>query len=402
MATATPASPANQTVGRIPQTSVGVPGAGPFIRYAANPGQLPAYSANGNAFGSRVQLPLSAVSGFLKGMRLTVTVPGSTTSTAGSYSSTTSAAAADAPWNVIQTLDFRDAGGQPIYQPYDGFSLFCLQLYSGQCGNGGSQDPRVLPSYTAVSTTSGANGGQFQFKYYLPFSINSSDYCALPSDNSAELPKLSILFNTSASVYSTAPSVLGTINVTVEEDFAPVPTNYQGLSPFDDGASAQWWINNSAQQPPSAAAARILDQSVGQFVHSKIYVFRDGSNVRQDVFPSTDFSYYIDNYPYLSQMLIQDLYDDMAKAYGVGSTVYQARPAGVISLPYWRQSIRTEVDGSDDLERILVTTGSTKLEVGGTWGTFTGVGQLQALTGMLFPGPSGWPYGSQSAIVQGG
>lgn len=392
MANGTAPSPAAQTVGRIPQTTVAVPSGGPFIRYANDPGSLPAYTQPGIPFGGRAQLPLSAVSGFLRGLVLTVSIVGSTSTAASAF-------AADAPWNVIQTLDFRDAGGQPIYQPMDGFSLFLINLYSGQCGNGGSQDPRVLPSYSAPQTASGAGSGGFSFKLYIPLAINSSGYCALPTDNSAELPKLTVLFNSSSQVYTTAPTTLGTITLSVEMDFLPIPSNYAGLTPYDDGASAQWWINQSAMNPPSGSAMRVLDQSVGQFVHTKIYVFRDGNNVRQDVFPATDFSYYIDNYPYISQQFIQDRYDAMAKAYGVGNTVFQARPTGVIAIPDWRQSIKTEVDSSDDLERILVTTGSTKLEVGGTWGTFTGVGQLTSLTGQVFPGPSGWPYGSQSATV---
>lgn len=391
MAAGTAPNPSQQEVGRIPQTTVGVPGGGPFIRYANNPGMLPAYTSTGNAFGARVNLPLTSVSGFLRRYRLTITANAGATTGAGFT--------ADGPWNTLQTLTFNDSGGQPIYQPYDGFSLFALQLYSGQCGNGGSQDPRIMPSYSTVSATTGA----YQYKIELPFAINSSDYCALPSDNSAELPKMSVLFAaTAATVLSGTITTAPTLNIVAEADFAPVPNNYPGLSPFDDGASAQWWINNSSQQPPSAAAARIQDQSVGQFVHSKIYVFRDGNNARQDVYPSTDFSYYIDNYPYVSSARNDDIYDIMAKAYGVGNTVFQTRPTGVIALPFWRQSVRREVDDSDDLERILVTTGSTKLEVGGTWGTFTGVGQLQALTGMVFPGATGWPYGSQAAVVASG
>lgn len=391
-------SPAAQTVGRIPQTTTAVPAGGAFVRYANEPGNLPAYTNQAVPYGGRIQLPLSAVSGFLKGILLTVSQTASTSSTTVSTSS-------DAPWDAIQTLDFRDADGQPIYQPVDGFSLFAINLYSGQCGSGGLQDPRVLPSFSNISTASGTAAGQFQFKLYIPFAANSSGYCALASDNSAELPRLSILMNAASTLYGTTnPPSSNSVNfaITAQLDYLPIPSNYAGLTPFDDGASAQWWINQSAQNPPSGSAMRVLDQSVGQFVHTKIYTFRDGNNARQDVFPSTDFSYYVDNYPYISQQFIADRYDWMAKAYGVGSTIFQARPTGVIAIPDWRQSVASSVDSYDDLERILVTTGSTKLEVGGTWGTFTGVGQLTSLTGMVFPGPSGWPYGSQSATVQGG
>lgn len=391
-----PPSPAAQTVGRIPQTTVAVPSGGSFMRYANDPGQLPAYTNQSTLFGGRLNLPLSAVSGFLKGIILTV---GNTTGNNSAGSGVTVNSTTEAPWSTIATLDFRDAGGQPIYQPIDGFSLFCINLYSGQCGNGGAQDPRTLPSWTAISSGTGTGNGQFQFKFYIPFSVNSANYCSLPADNSAELPKLSLLLNPQSSVFTSSPS-WNNVNISAELDFAPIPSNYAGLTPYDDGASAQWWIAQSAQAPPANTASRILDNQVGQFLHSKIYVLRDGSANRQDFFPSSDFSYYIDNYPYYSSSFIQNIYDAMAKAYFVGTSIFNARPTGVIALPWWRQSLMREVSDIDDLERILVTTGSTKLEIGGTWGNLTGVPTLTALTGQVFPGPSGWPYGSQSATIQ--
>jgi hypothetical protein len=383
---ASAANPAAQEVGRTPQTTVGLPGGGPFIRYAPTPAIQGAGSTliSGVAYGARPVIQLSAVGGFLKGIRLRVQASGGTR-TAGTQP-------ADAPFAAIQSIAIKDASGQPIYQPLDGYSLFLINLYSGQCGSGGSQDPRILPDWAAWASF----GNTYTFFLYLPLAVNSSGYCSLPSDNSAELPKLEILVAPEASVVTGAVGgVASTLQLTIEEDFYAVPNNYPNLEPFDVGASAQWFITTSAQNPPSGAYMRVLDQAVGQFIHTKIYVFRDGNNVRQDIFPPSDLSLWIDNYPYRFEFNL-DRYVEMAKAFGVGNTVFQPRPTGVIAHS-WRQSVRMEVDDSDDLERLLVTTGATKVEIGGTWGTFTGVGQLTALTGMVFPGPSGWPYGSQSA-----
>lgn len=380
MANASVPAAGTQTVGRIPQTTIATPEGGPFVRYAPTPSVQPAYTNPNLAFGARSQLPLSAVGGYLRGFYLTVQATGGT--------GTVAVYAADAPWNVIASLTIKDQQGQVIYQPLDGFGLLLMQLYSGQVANGGSQDPRVLPSYTAPATS-----GNFQFRLFLPFQVNSSGYCSLPCDNSAELPRLEILLNTSANVYTTPPTTLPSITLIVEEDYWPVPNNLPDLAPFDAGASAQWFVTVSGQNPPSGAAARILDQAVGQFLHTKVYVFRDGSNVRQDAFPVNDQQLWIDNYLYRYEPNFSR-YDHMAQAFGVGTTVFQARSTGVIAHT-WRQSVQTEVTTADDLERILVTTGATKLEIGGTWGTFTGTGQLYAYTGMVFPGPSGWPYGSQ-------
>lgn len=378
-----------QDVGRIPQTTVGMPAGGPPIRYATRSQQL-AYSVTGQAFGANITQPLVAVAGFLTALIVKVAAVGGTSTGA-------TVATADAPWSAIGTLTLRDASGQPIFPAVDGFGIFLINLYSGMAGNGGAQDPRVLPSFSAIVTASGAGSGNFTMKLWLPLEANSSGYCALPADNSAELPKLFITLGTSAAVYSTAPTTLPTLTVTVEEEFLAVPNNYPNWVPFDAGASAQWMLTVSGNNPPNAAAQRVQDQGVGQFVHSKIYVLRDSTNARIDSFPSSDLTWWIDNYPYLFE-LSDDRFDKLAKEFFVGTSVFQARPAGVIAYTR-RSSLSTtlgEVTMADDLEALLVTTGSTKVEVGGTWGTISNQpASLTAYTGLIFPGPTGWPYGSQ-------
>lgn len=390
---ATAPNPAAQDVGRIPQTTVGLPPGGSFIRYSQGDSEQQGYVSTGNAFGNQITLPLSAVGGFLSGLLVKVAAVNGTSTGA-------VVAAADAPFSAIAALTLRDASGQPIIPSIDGFGLFLINLYSGMCGQAGIQDPRVLPSWTAMQLTSGAGAGNFVFKLVVPLAVNSSGYCALPCDNSAELPKLYITLGQSAAVYSTPPTTLPTLTVTVEELFAAVPNNYPDLAPYDVGASAQWMLTVSGQNPPSGAAQRILDQGVGQFVHTKIYVLRDSTNARVDAFPASDLALWIDNYPYKFE-LSDDRFDKLAKAFGVGATGagLQARPTGCLVYT-WRQSVQQQVSDADDLEDILVTTGSTKVEVGGTWGTISNQpASLTCYTGLVFPGPSGWPYGSQGAVA---
>lgn len=391
VAAASAPSVAGQDVGRIPQTTVGMPPGGPPIRYATRSQQL-AYTVTGQAFGANITQPLVAVAGFLTALIVKI-------GTSGFTSTAAVVATADSPWNIIASLTLRDASGQPIYPAVDGFGLFLINLYSGMTGDGGGQDPRTLPSFSAVQLTSGAGAGGFVIKLWLPLEANSSAYCALPADNSAELPKLFITLNSSAALYTTPPSTLGTMNVTVEEEFLAVPNNYPNWVPFDAGASHQWMLTTSGNNPPNAAAQRVQDQGVGQFVCTKIYVLRDGNNVRQDSFPTSDLTWWIDNYPYLFE-LSDDRFDKMAKQFGTGQVGFTGltRPAGVIAF-----TRRTSLSGglgavllADDLEAALVTTGSTKIEVGGTWGTLSAQpASLTAYTGMVFPGPTGWPYGSQ-------
>ena len=181
----------------------------------------------------------------------------------------------------------RDASGQPIYPAIDGFGLYLINLYGGQIAAYGDQNPSALPSWVATVVVSGSGAGNFTFKLYAPLEYNSSGYTSLPADNSAELPKLLIQFAASATVYGTQPSTVPTLTLTVEEEYWTVPNNMPDLAPYDVGASSQWILTTSGQNPPSNAYMRVLDQGVGQFVHTKIYVYRDSTNARVDNFPAS-------------------------------------------------------------------------------------------------------------------
>jgi hypothetical protein len=231
---ATAPNVAAQTVGRLPQTTQGIPGGGPFIRYAEQATAL-AYSTAGIAFGGLSNLPLTAVPGFLRGLFIKVQASGGT-------GANVPTASADAPYNVISQFTLRDASGQPIYPAIDGFGLFLINLYSGQCGDSGDQNPAAVPSFSAVVVTSGSGAGNFTFKIYAPLEYNSSAYTSLPADNSAELPKLLIQLAAAGTVYGTLPSTLPTLTLTVEEEYWTVPNNMPDLAPYDVGASAQWTL----------------------------------------------------------------------------------------------------------------------------------------------------------------
>lgn len=393
MANPAAASPAAQTVGRLPQTTQGLPQGGPFIRYCEE-AQQQGYSSSANAFGALITLPLSAVSGFLRALIVKVQA-------AAGSGATVVTAAADAPWNVISQLTFKDSSGQTIYPAIDGYSLFLINLYSGQTlvGQGGQQSPGGLPSFAAIQTASGSGAGNFTFKLWVPLEFNSSGYCSLPSDNSAEVPKLVVQLAAAATVYAAGgvPATAPTLTVTVEEPYYAVPNNMPDLAPFDVGASAQWLITTSGQNPPSNAYMRVLDQGVGQFVHTKIIIYRDSNNARQDFFP-TNLELWIDNFQYRNE-LIDDRYDRMVKHFNPTNCgtngAAGSRPTGVIAYT-WRNAIQEQVSSADDAELILVTTGSTKVEYGGTWQTNANApAQLTTLTGMIFPGQSGYPFGSQ-------
>src|ERR1700744_6219668 len=119
------ANPSMGTVTRAPQTTAATPAAAgvPFARLSRK-GQIFGPAVSGQAFGSLWTPLLKPVGGYPRSLKLYVTASGGTGA---------ATAAQDAPYNVVQNLFFRDPFGQPIIQA-DGFSLYLINIYSGQVG----------------------------------------------------------------------------------------------------------------------------------------------------------------------------------------------------------------------------------------------------------------------------
>lgn len=371
-------NPGLGTVSRRPQTTgqAAADPSVPFVRLSRR-AKLQAWVAANVAFGTLVQNPLKAAGGYLRGYRLRFQIAAGTSTGA-------VVAAADAPWNLITNIFLRDPFGQPIFMAA-GWETFLIQLFSGQCGNGLMQDPRNLPSFSAIQLTSGAGAGNATFELYIPLEFDSAAYCCLASLNASAQPSLAIQLAPAATVYTTPPTTLGNITVTCTEEFWSVPTNAPDLAPPGIGSSAQWSSAPAAVQVASASSTRVPWPRVGTYIHTMIGTLRDQTGARVGAFPLTDLSLYVDGVPIISSEPWGDRIDDIYRAFAVNP------PTGVIVATF-RQSVREEVDNSDTHDVLLPTTPATLLEIGGTWGTIaSGPGVLTCLTGELYP-IDGLPY----------
>lgn len=392
------ANPAQSTVSRMPQTTAQPTtpaGAAPFTRLSRQ-GQILGPSQAGNAYGSLWTPTLKPVGGYLRFLEFYV-------STAGQSGSTTNALTQDAPYDVVQNLFLRDPYGQPIVQA-DGFSLNLIDMYGGQRGmlgynnDVGNKPSTISPSTASGSATASGLGGNFSFNLEIPLEMDSSGYCSLASMNAASQPQLQIQFNPSASVYTTAPSSLGTLTATINEPFWMAPVDNPEIAPPDVGSSAQWSVTRAQSIVASSAFQRIVLPRVGTFIHTLILVLRDTgtspANQRVEAFPTSDLSLWIDGVPILYEFL-GDRRDTMFQEFGAYSYNPVTGPAlkaptGVVVYSF-RESVQTAVSTADTYDLLLPTTPATLLESAGTWGTFTGSGLLYAITGELFP-VSGIPY----------
>src|SRR5215471_1155704 len=385
------ANPAQSTVSRMPQTTAQPTtpaGAAPFSRLSRQ-GQILGPATSGLAYGDLYTPTLKPVGGYLRRLNLTVA----------DFASTITAAnlEADGPYSVIQNLFLRDPFGQPILQA-DGFSLQLIQMFGGQEGMlGFGNDVGAMPSFVPAGGPypAGQPAG-YSFNLRLPLEMDSSGYCSLASMNAASQPQLQIQLNPAAQVATTA--LTGPVRATINEPFWMAPVDNPSIAPPDVGSSAQWSVTRAQTLISSNAFQRIVLPRVGTFIHTLICVLRDSgttpANGRVNAYPPADLSLWVDGVPITFERL-DERKDIMFQQFGPYSynPILPANlkaPSGVVVWSF-RESVQTAVSTADTYDLLLPTTPATLLEVAGTWGTFTGSGQLFTITGELFP-VSGIPY----------
>jgi hypothetical protein len=379
------ANPSMGTVTRTPQTTAATPAAAgvPFARLSRQ-GQIFGPAQSGMAFGSLWTPLLKPVGGYLRCLRLTVTASGGSGTAAFS-------ATGDAPYNTIQNIFFRDPFGQPIIQA-DGFSLFLINLYSGQVGalGFGNYVPN-LPSYSVLNTT----GGAFSFALTLPLELDSSGYCSLPDMNASSQPQIQIQMNTAASVYSTVPSTTTpVVALSLDQPFWMAPVDNPMAAPADVGSSAQWSVVTAAQGVNGGSYQRIQLPRVGTYIHTLILVLRDSTNLRIDKWPVADLTLWFDGVPILMETLAErqdKMYTQFGPQVGSSASNPSAPPTGVIVYTF-RNSIQSFVSNGDTYDLLAPTTPATLLEVSGTFQSISpGPALIQTIVGELFP-LGGIPY----------
>lgn len=365
----------SQTVGRRAQTTVPAEEAAPSFVRESRKCNLIAFTAPGNAFGALITKTLKPTPGYLRGLwfvfALTGGVNGTKTVTAG----------ADAPYNLVQSVQLRDAFGTVVYQT-DGFGMYLIQLYSGQVGSAGLQDPTKDAFWSAISV--GAAGtGNASFALYLPLEYDpDTAYTSLASMNTAAQMSLTMTLNTATAFYGSAgagqPGTLPLIEVDCYEEFWAVPISDPSLGPPDDGSSHQWTQSQGQNLIGTGSNTAVPLPDVGTYLSTLIILMRDNTGVRIDTPYSSDVELWVDGVPVRIEHS-NLLFSRMFRQYGI------TRPTGV-AVYTWADSVGSLVD-IDDMELLLPTTPGTLLELkSGAWGTFANSpATAYTYTGKLFP-----------------
>lgn len=379
----TTTAPAGTQAGRPqPQTTVGLesPG-GPFIRYS-QPGRMSQYKKTSLAFGAQVSTPLVARPGYYSRFRFRFAATGGVNGTH------TVTAKADAPYNLVSQLLFKDAFGTPLFVG-TGYSILKLvPMFSGGFGAFKYADVANLQSYSAVST--GSTGtGDFTFESCLPLEF-ARGIGVIAGANASLPPNLYMAFNPSSALYGVAPGTLPTVAVTVDSDFYWLPEGVT-VAPPGLGTTRQWLVQ--PMNPPIGSGYSGLVQAarLGGWLDTLIFVMRNKTGTRYDGWPgfatgtlttaTARLQIRLDGVPVWTTTISEAL-SDMQITW---PTV--TRPTGVIAFSR-RTAMNQSVLGLlDSGEQWLATSPGTLIELAGyPFGTKSGTTfQLSTLLGQIVP-----------------
>lgn len=186
-------------------------------------------------------------------------------------------AQADAPWNLIQSIQLNDTNGAPIVGPFDGFSLFTANKYGGYSFR---PDPASNPG--AIVTTP-----NFAFGLRLPVEVNHNNgFGAVPNQNAAAPYRVAITLNTLANVWSVNPAPVPAFRIRGWLEAWSQPTAQdllgrpQAVVPPRVGTSQYWSLT-----PVTVVIGQnnLLVRRVGNHLRTMIFIARDGTGARSNV-----------------------------------------------------------------------------------------------------------------------
>ena len=373
-----------------PQTSI-EPAGGPFVRHTQE-GRRAMYATNFN-FGGVVANPMVAAPGYIRGYRLKFT-----STTGGGINGVIAATAGgvDAPYSLAQLVQLKDAFGTPILTGPGYEMLKLVPEFSGQFGTDEAQDVQQLPSWTGITAATGA----FTFSSYAPFEFAKA-YGVISGANASLLPTLQLNMASAATIFSTPPTVLPTLNLQVDADFYWLPEGV-AVEPPGIGTTCQWIYQPC--NPTIATNGSVIVQlpRLGGYLTTVILELRDSTGLRVDAWPARP-RVYLDGVPLLDSD-IATIYDDMAIALQVGGgtagtqtgapTASVPRPVGVVAISRKTGLSQRHFGLFDTGEEFLSTNPGTQLEISGMpWGAIANSpATLNAIVGQVFP---------SGALIQG-
>jgi hypothetical protein len=238
----------------------------------------------------------------------------------------------DAPMNVLSFMEFLPPSGDPPIVPHTSYQIFLWNKYGAFSTKPPWSDPMSTPASSNNAGTgwyatagAGATGGSFYVKFRLPFEIDpSTGFCAITNSAANKSYLLNLTVNTSANIYSVAPTNAPAIRVIgwVYYWDEPAAQTRQGTSqapgPLGLGSFSQLRLD----QPPITAGDKYIKvNNAGPVLRMLGVVLRTAAGARVANTAITDIPQMWDFvFNTRDRWLISDnmLLNDMGLAWGYG------------------------------------------------------------------------------------
>jgi hypothetical protein len=372
-----------------PQTTT-EPSGGPFIRHS--PDGRRAQYVDTQGYGGFMSRPTVAMPGYAKGYRALFQGSG------GVNGGTGPTVSPDAPWNLLQLVQMKDAFGTQLLTGPGYVIGFEVPLYSGQFGIDEMRSPASSPQQTVYNTTASATALTWNFATYFAFEFAKA-YGCISGANAALLPVLQINMAAQSALFTAnAPATPMTWTETIDSDFYWLPS--APVDPPGLGTTCQFIYQPSNPTIPSQASQLVQLPRLGGYLTVLILELRDSTGARVDAWPSRP-KILVDGVP-LIDTLFTTWQEDLAISMQIGAvntpilsaaggtqtgTIQTPRPTGTIALNRKTSLAQRDFGLLDTGEIFLSTNPGTQLEIGGfPWGTVTNApATLNATVGQVVP-----------------
>ena len=347
-------------------------------------------------------IEIPATGGYARWLQVEVTV-----TTAGNAAAV--AFQADSPMNVLSFVEFLPPSGDPPIVPHTSYQLVLWNKYGAFSTKPPFSDPLSAPAWFGTAGA-GATGGSAYVTFRIPFEIDpGSGFCSITNSAANKSYLLNLTVNTSAALYSTAPTnapavrVIGSIYYWDEPAANTRAGTSQVPGPLGLGSFSQLRLD----QPPITAGDKYIKvNNAGPVLRMLGVVLRTGAGVRVANTAITDIPQLWDFvFNTRDRWLISDtmLMHDMALAWGYGQAYAGTKLAptlptvdgpkgldnGVRFFPYFMQF--GDIHPMHPRSQYQVTGDSTLTQIRGiSFGA--NVGTMEILSNLIRPSDSGAMY----------
>jgi hypothetical protein len=285
------------------------------------------------------------------------------------------AAGSGAPFTAINTVLFKDTGGEQIFGPFNGYDWATTNKFGGYFEVG---DPRADYNYS-TTTGSATNSGSFHSSLYLPIEISEADALGDVENRSENsIYRVSLTLEQSSVVYGVAPLNLPAVEIKTTQDSYTEPVAAMSLSgrpvseaPPSPGTLQYWKQEDDSAIPGSGAHSSYITNGIGNGYRNILFKLIRNSGTRANGTSDWPDPQELD----LGTTRIRNLYkktwqDKQIRAFGFtgGSSADVANGLENGVFPLWFDKDTGMNPGNESRRKYLRTKPGNTLKLRGSYG----------------------------------